>query len=257
MRYKYTNMREMPFFFGDEWPGDGPRFKAEIPSGITSTEELHRVLKELLHFPENYQADWGALNNMMKSPSWLPDGPALIKHMDLPLKENEETAKTYLNILKNAALLWSKYWTEHLIVLFPISLKDQILQMTNIQEPSIFTFNGWSGKTGFNAEVPSGITSEKELHKNLKKVLCFPNYYGENWNALDEVMADLDWLPKGDTVIKHKDLPLINNEKAMGIYLNILKRAGMSWFHYSDRSLVIIFPALLKDIVLKAAKIQA
>ena len=250
-------MREMPFFFGNEWPGDGPRFKAEIPHGIASTEELHRVLKKILHFPDNYKVDWDAFNNMMKNPSWLPDGPALIKHTDLPLKKNKEAAKIYLDILKNAALLWSRYWEEHLIILFPTSLKNEILQMIQIQEKPFFIFGEWSDEmTGFYTEIPTGITSEEKLHKVLQKALRFPSYYGHNWNALDEVINDLDWLPKESIVIKHGDLPLANDKKAMEIYLDILKNANMMWSQYSDRSLIIVFPASLKDIVLRATKLQ-
>jgi RNAse (barnase) inhibitor barstar len=35
-------------------------------------------------------------------------------------------------------------------------------------------------------------TSEDEMHQNLLKELSFPSYYGNNLNALDEVMAEID-----------------------------------------------------------------
>ena len=37
----------------------------------------------------------------------------------------------------------------------------------------------------------SGIESRDDLHKRLAQVFSFPNYYGGNWDAFDECIADI------------------------------------------------------------------
>jgi ribonuclease inhibitor len=37
----------------------------------------------------------------------------------------------------------------------------------------------------------SGINSRDELHERLAQVFSFPDYYGRNWDAFDECIADL------------------------------------------------------------------
>jgi ribonuclease inhibitor len=37
----------------------------------------------------------------------------------------------------------------------------------------------------------SGIQSRDDLHERLAHVFSFPNYYGRNWDAYDECIADV------------------------------------------------------------------
>lgn len=41
----------------------------------------------------------------------------------------------------------------------------------------------------------SRIASEIDLLKVLAAGLNFPDYFGENWDALDECLRDLEWFP--------------------------------------------------------------
>lgn len=57
----------------------------------------------------------------------------------------------------------------------------------------------------------------------------FPDYFGNNWNAVDECICDLSWLSPGDVVVIHKDLPLVDNRVSLSIYLSVLRDAVGSW----------------------------
>ncbi len=49
-------------------------------------------------------------------------------------------------------------------------------------------------------------TDEKEMHKQLKQKLNFPDYYGENFDALSDCLLDLEILNVGQIVIfRHLD----------------------------------------------------
>jgi len=84
-------------------------------------------------------------------------------------------------------------------------------------------------KTVLQAEVPVGIQSEAVLMDALYNALRLPDYFGGNWDALDECICDLSWLPPGDVILKHKDLPLSENRKSLSIYLDVLKCAVEEW----------------------------
>jgi RNAse (barnase) inhibitor barstar len=61
--------------------------------------------------------------------------------------------------------------------------------------------------------------------------LQFPDYFGENWDALDECLSDLEWLP-GDAyllVVTEADLLLDREPDHLRTLLEVLERAGGEW----------------------------
>jgi len=78
-------------------------------------------------------------------------------------------------------------------------------------------------------EIPRDINSDEELLGALSVALRFPAYFGKNWNALDECICDLSWLPPGDVVLIHEDLPLAGSRVPLSIYLSILRDAARNW----------------------------
>ena len=49
-------------------------------------------------------------------------------------------------------------------------------------------------------------TSENEMHKQLKSKLIFPDYYGGNWDALNDCLSDLEITDAGQIVVfRHLD----------------------------------------------------
>jgi hypothetical protein len=62
--------------------------------------------------------------------------------------------------------------------------------------------------------------------------LQFPSYFGENWNAFDECITDLEWLPADAYVflITHGSRLLeASPPEDLVLLLTILERAGQEW----------------------------
>ena len=75
------------------------------------------------------------------------------------------------------------------------------------------------------AFVPTPVSHRTELFKILKHELRLPDYFGSNWDALEECLNDLRWL-NGFRVIKlvHAGLPL----KPPSQFLMSLKTSAFS-----------------------------
>lgn len=92
------------------------------------------------------------------------------------------------------------------------------------------------------ANVPAGIRREKVLIDALAVALRFPSYFGRNWDALDECICDLEWLPEGDVLVRHADVPFAEDARLLGIYLTVLRRAIEEWRSSGARALFVVFP---------------
>lgn len=100
--------------------------------------------------------------------------------------------------------------------------------------------------------IPPGIATKNALLEQVASLLDFPEYYGVNWDAFEECMRDLSWLPPGIVRLVHEDLPLDGDPKGQAIYAAIL--AGAIDKHRAsgsaeDRDLEIVFPVGARDRV--------
>jgi hypothetical protein len=84
-------------------------------------------------------------------------------------------------------------------------------------------------KAACRAEVPVGIQNYSELFDVLGRILHFPDYFGRNWDALDECIRDFSWLPPGDVILAHKDIPLSGDRRSLATYLEVLHDAVENW----------------------------
>src|SRR5689334_13062227 len=95
--------------------------------------------------------------------------------------------------------------------------------------------------------LPKGIRSKQKLLKVLADKLHFPRYFGHNWDALEECLRDLSWLPAGrPVVIVHQDLPFGEQSESRRTYLAILRNAAQS-AQGEGRLLSIVWPEALRD----------
>ncbi|MCI0427085.1 MAG: barstar family protein [Nitrospiraceae bacterium] len=63
------------------------------------------------------------------------------------------------------------------------------------------------------------------------RVLDFPDYFGHNWDALEECLADLEWLPAKGYVLLITDAAhvLSDDGEEYETFLEILRDAGEAW----------------------------
>ena len=73
--------------------------------------------------------------------------------------------------------------------------------------------------------------SASSLFAEFARALTFPDYFGHNWDALEECLADLEWLPaKGYILLitdAHAVLP--DDEEEYETLLEVLNDAGEAW----------------------------
>ncbi|WP_162997070.1 barstar family protein [Mucilaginibacter kameinonensis] len=92
----------------------------------------------------------------------------------------------------------------------------------------------------FIAHLPR-VSGEDELLKKLSETLEFPDYFGNNWNALYDCLCDFHWMAKMGIVLVHHELPLLADDK-IKIYLNILFEATGDWRDNEAHYFKVIFP---------------
>lgn len=100
-------------------------------------------------------------------------------------------------------------------------------------------------KVGQRAEslvaVPGGFVSKVlrggkcrtrgGLFTEFARALDFPDYFGHNWDALEECLADLEWLPAKGYVLFLTDAEqvLCDDEEDYATLLEVLSDAGEAW----------------------------
>jgi hypothetical protein len=110
----------------------------------------------------------------------------------------------------------------------------------------------WLGDRGYRIHRfdCSAWISDEAMHKSLRDELSFPDYYGNNFNALDEVIADLEVPEDGGVALvflaydAYADGPGTSltgtGVDQAKIVLDILSRASHSFLLTGKRFLVMV-----------------
>jgi RNAse (barnase) inhibitor barstar len=118
-----------PFRFDGSPISISPAVVADVPSGIRTKEALFEELARHLRFPDYFGANWDALWECIRDLSWLPAGPVVLRHSDLPLAQDVANLKKYLSILSDAV---EKRWAmpnqdlRDLVIVFPPEAREKI-----------------------------------------------------------------------------------------------------------------------------------
>ena len=87
--------------------------------------------------------------------------------------------------------------------------------------------------TGFVLKIIKGAKCQTTagLLIEFARVMDFPDYFGHNWDALEECLADLEWLPAKGYVLLINDAVQVlpNDEEEYETFLEILRDAGEAW----------------------------
>lgn len=77
----------------------------------------------------------------------------------------------------------------------------------------------------------SSMLSHDELLATLGRAFAFPDYYGHNYNALDECLRDLSWLPAPGYVLRVADAERLWHEAPQvgGALVNSWLFCAMEW----------------------------
>lgn len=75
------------------------------------------------------------------------------------------------------------------------------------------------------------ITSREELYTKLSKHLQFPDYFGRNWNALNDLYRDFSWIESGNITIIHENLSELSFDD-FKTYIEIMLHCVDYWTNY-------------------------
>lgn len=115
-----------------------------------------------------------------------------------------------------------------------------------MNSPFIFIDNPaqFRDAAALTVRIPSGIRSKEKLFDIYVNSLRLPKYFGRNWDALEECLRDLSWLPPAQPVaIVHEELPFGPGGENRDIYLGVLQDVLNHWLATGIRGLQIIFPS--------------
>jgi RNAse (barnase) inhibitor barstar len=115
------------------------------------------------------------------------------------------------------------------------------------QESFIFGDENTLCGAAVRAYISANIASKQTLIAMLDKQLSFPDYFGGNWDSLEECLRDLSWLPAGNVVLIHADVPLVNEVANARTYLAMLGDAVRKMSKSEDRALSVVFPTKFRE----------
>ncbi|MEI8014646.1 MAG: barstar family protein [Nitrospira sp.] len=87
--------------------------------------------------------------------------------------------------------------------------------------------------TGLTLKVIKGrhCKTPANLFEEFARALKFPDYFGHNWDALEECLTDLEWLPAKGYILLVTDAAhvLPSDDADYETFLEILRDAGEAW----------------------------
>ncbi|SRR5713226_872652 len=109
------------------------------------------------------------------------------------------------------------------------------------------------------------MTTVSALFDEFVAALQFPPYFGENWDAFEECITDLSWLPADCYILVVTDADaLLRHEPVSELetFLTILQDAGDEWSHSTppcdpERDQGVAFHSLLQAEESNAAELIA
>lgn len=111
--------------------------------------------------------------------------------------------------------------------------------MTTIA-PFVYGSPAYDTSKVFYARLTGEVLKKDQLLNALYYLLGLPGYFGFNWDALDECLRDLSWIPEEKVVLVHDRLPKLSDDD-LRIYLTVLRDSALSWVGDEVHSFDVVF----------------
>lgn len=108
-------------------------------------------------------------------------------------------------------------------------------------DAKLFHFDSTPSLRGVVAVVPESVSSKQELFEALAKALSFPEYFGENWDALIDCLSDLSWIDATEVTVLHRGLPALP-ERELRTYLECLQDVRVRTEGRDSPMICFVFP---------------
>lgn len=90
-------------------------------------------------------------------------------------------------------------------------------------------------------DIPTTLPDKNTLLSWYAAELEIPEYFGANWDALDECLRDLSWINERRIVLYHKTIPLESSPTEQKIYINVLVSSTLDWKPGESHELLAAF----------------
>src|SRR6185437_1121817 len=88
----------------------------------------------------------------------------------------------------------------------------------------------WNDASARVVRLHRSVRSKRALLAEYAQQLSLPNYFGWNWDALEECLRDLHWLPDVKRVaLVHEGIPLRHGSLGRRTYVQLLNGAASAW----------------------------
>ena len=79
--------------------------------------------------------------------------------------------------------------------------------------------------------IKGRLDAKTAIFSAVSEALSFPDYFGENWDAFDECLNDLSWLPAKGYILnlEHADDLLVLPKDDLKIFFAVLSKAIHNW----------------------------
>lgn len=109
----------------------------------------------------------------------------------------------------------------------------------------------WEGAPEATVCVVPGhaCADEAGLMRAFAQAMQFPDYFGGNWDALDECLTDLEWLPTRHIVVVllGAGAVLADHPDAREVLVEILATTAEAWGEAADEAFPMSFHVVLQD----------
>ena len=92
----------------------------------------------------------------------------------------------------------------------------------------------------FHVFLPGSISTKTQLLEFLGQNLKFFDGWEKNWDSLDDLLDDLNWIDEKTVWIEHETFPNIEKSE-LAIYLEILSAAMTTLRKEGEKRLIVSF----------------